>query len=57
VCFRHRLLSAGVTGMVALKAQREYGKTGREIGKENVERFRKEKGYDPVRADGKDRWW
>jgi hypothetical protein len=57
VCFRHRLLSAGLTGMVAFKAQREFGKTGREIGKETYDRFVKAKGYPPVRADGQGEAW
>jgi hypothetical protein len=43
--------------MVALKHLREYGKTGRELGKETYDRFLKEKGYPPVRVDGQGEAW
>jgi hypothetical protein len=55
-CYNCKLLSLRFNGMCALAAQRDYGKTEREITKENIESFRERKGYDPVRADGKDRW-
>ena len=39
-----------------LKQFREMGITERQFTKKNIEEFRKNKGYDPVRVDGKDRW-
>ncbi len=48
--------SVRFNGLESLKVHREYGKTGREIGRDNVERFRQEKGYDPVPYDDKYRW-
>lgn len=44
------------SGLGAFKQFRDFGKTEREMTRDNLERFRKEKGYDPVREDGKDRW-
>lgn len=46
-----------IGGLVGLKASREYGKTGRELGKEMRGDFKKRKGYDPVLADDKYRWF
>lgn len=57
VCFRHRLLSAGINGMAAFAQQRELGLTGRQIGKDTYDRFVKEKGYPPVRVDGQGESW
>lgn len=55
-CYNCKLLNVGFNGLHALEASRKYGKTDREMTRENVESFRERKGYDPVRADGKDRW-
>jgi hypothetical protein len=55
-CYNCKLLSLKFNGLVALDAMRKYGQTERQFTRENIETFRKEKGYDPVRADGKDRW-
>jgi hypothetical protein len=42
-------------GGYAFKVFRDYGKTEREMTKDNIERFVKEKGYDPVPESG-GRW-
>lgn len=55
-CYNCKLLTVGVNGLVALDQSRRYNKTDREMTRENIEGFRARKGYDPVRADGKDRW-
>ena len=44
-----------VNGLVALKMFRDYGKSEQRMTEENISRFRKEKGYDPVPVD-KGRW-
>lgn len=56
LCKFHRPGSIMVNGIVAFRAQSAHGQTGREVAKETREMFRARKGYDPVRADGKDRW-
>lgn len=57
LCAWHRPGTLMLGGMVSLKAQREYGKTGRELGKEMRGDFKKRKGYDPEPAGDKNRWW
>lgn len=49
-----KLDSVKINGLYAFARQRDYGKTGREMARENRETFRKEKGYDPVSAT--ERW-
>lgn len=42
-------------GMDALRIFRDFGKTEREMTRDNIERFRKERGYDPEPVD-RGRW-
>lgn len=56
LCKFHRPGSLMVGGIVAFRAQSDHGQTGRQVAEETRRMFRARKGYDPVRADGKDRW-
>lgn len=53
-CYNCKLLSTRWNGLASMKNMREAGVTGRSLAKENIENFRKEKGYDPVSAS--ERW-
>ncbi len=43
-------------GLAGFKQFRKNGFTERAMIRESNERFEKEKGYPPVRVDGRDRW-
>jgi len=55
-CFGCKISNVRFAGLVSMKVLRDYGKTGREVAKENIEEFRKRKGYDPVPVGDKSRW-
>lgn len=55
-CFSCKISNVRFSGVVGLRVMREYGKTGREMARDNIENFRKRKGYDPVPAGDKYRW-
>ena len=53
-CYPCKIGSVRFNGVYSLARMREAGVTGRQLGKENRENFKKERGYEPYSAT--ERW-